>query len=365
MKNCEFYGLFDYTASDGDIYEYTSAEWSQYIKGITGNGISKNALNEFAPTANGLVITIASGEAYIEGRYAYNTTATQFSLTPTSTGQNRYDRIVLELDEENRVIGLNVITGTASTSTPTKPTLNANQLPICSVLVKNGSTTTITDERKFTYSATAIQSQLNNYLPTSGGTITGTLTTNKELYSNAAIISKRNSSPQLILQNANGAQLGSIYSGTSDGSYSDVLISVNSSSSDVVYFGFAKNGQFTAPNNIYSKGTLTSQTNSYPQVMLQNASGAPLGMLYMNTTTGGYSSAYLRVYSSASAYSTFNFGNDGKLSCGSLALATALPISSGGTGSTTASGALANLGIVYSSTQPTAEVGRIWLKPMA
>ena len=64
----------------------------------------------------------------------------------------------------------------------------------------------------------------------------------------------------------------------------------------------------------------------------------------MNTTTGDYTSAYLRVYSNASNYSTFNFGNDGKLSCGSLALATALPISSGGTGATTASGALTNLG---------------------
>lgn len=157
----------------------------------------------------------------------------------------------------------------------------------------------------------AASSHAHNYVPLSGGTVTGTLTVNKELYSNAAIISKRNSNPQLILQNANGAQLGSIYSGTSDGSYSDVLISVNSSSSDVVYFGFAKNGQFTAPNNIYSKGTLVSQTNSYPGLTIQNASGANLAMLYSNGTTGGYSNAVLRVYSSASEYSSFSFGKDG------------------------------------------------------
>lgn len=364
MKNCEFYGLFDYTASDGDIYEYTSAEWSQYIKGITGNGISKNALNEFAPTANGLVITIASGEAYIEGRYAYNTTATQFSLTPTSTGQNRYDRIVLELDEENRVIGLNVITGTASTSTPTKPTLNANQLPICSVLVKNGSTTTITDERKFTYSATAIQSQLNNYLPTSGGTITGKLTVNSNIYSKGTFCTQANSFPSITFQSEAGKNLGKLYMNTSTGDYSNVNLQVYTDTTNYNTFTFASNGNFRAFGTCYGS-QFVSQTNTNPQVMLQNASGAPLGMLYMNTTTGGYSSAYLRVYSSASAYSTFNFGNDGKLSCGSLALATALPISSGGTGSTTASGALTNLGIVYSSTQPTAEVGRIWLKPMA
>lgn len=159
----------------------------------------------------------------------------------------------------------------------------------------------------------AASSHTHSYLPLSGGTVTGALTVNKELYSNAAIISKRNSSPQLILQNANGAQLGSIYSGTSDGSYSDVLISVNSSSSDVAYFGFAKNGQFTAPNNIYSKGTLVSQTNSYPGLTIQNVSGANLAMLYSNGTNGGFSNTVLRVYSSASAYSSYSFGNDGAL----------------------------------------------------
>lgn len=164
----------------------------------------------------------------------------------------------------------------------------------------------------------AASSHTHSYLPLSGGTVTGALTVNKELYSNAAVISKRNSSPQLILQNANGAQLGSIYSGTSDGSYSDVLISVNSSSSDVAYFGFAKNGQFTAPNNIYSKGTLVSQANSYPGLTIQNASGANLAMLYSNGTNGGYSNAVLRVYSSASEYSSFSFGKDGVLDFGGV-----------------------------------------------
>lgn len=164
----------------------------------------------------------------------------------------------------------------------------------------------------------AASSHTHSYLPLSGGTVTGALTVNKELYSNAAIISTRNSSPQLILQNANGAQLGSIYSGTSDGSYSDVLISVNSSSSDVAYFGFAKNGQFTAPNNIYSKGTLVSQANSYPGLTIQNASGANLAILYSNGTNGGYSNAVLRVYSSASEYSSFSFGKDGVLDFGGV-----------------------------------------------
>ena len=327
----------------------------------------------------------------------------------------------------------------------------------------------------------AASSHTHSYLPLSGGTVTGALTVNKELYSNAAIISKRNSIPQLILQNANGAQLGTFYSTSSDGSYGNIAIAVNKDSSSAAYytfsnfgrfssprdiqtitfraksdsnpnlvflnnsetmlsqlyvattdgsygnvllkvlssatkasyFTFKNDGIFSAPSDIISNGGilksskdsrpllaltnassnwLTSlavettdgsyghaqltvyksateaytftfsnqgsfrasstvysslfavQSNNNPQLILQNKNGAPLGMLYMDTVIGAYSSAKLRVYSSASAYSTFNFGNDGKLSCGSLVLATALPISSGGTGSTTASGALSKLG---------------------
>lgn len=263
------------------------------------------------------------------------------------------------------------------------------------------------------------------YLPLAGGTITGALTVNKELYSNASIISKRNSCPQFIMQNANGVQLGTIFSTSTDGSYANVEIAVNKSSSSAAYFSFSKDGQFTAPESICGRRVIAKandypqmglynedgsplslwfintssgeysntilrvnssasdykefvfsnqgsfrapsiiysslfavQSNNNPQLTLQNASGAPLGMLYMNTTTGDYSSAYLRVYSSASSYSTFNFGNDGKLSCGSLALATALPISSGGTGATTATNALINLN--GSATKGSATVPIYW-----
>lgn len=219
----------------------------------------------------------------------------------------------------------------------------------------------------------AASSHTHSYLPLSGGTLTGTLTVQPELYSNAAVISKRNSSPQFIMQNANGAQLGSIYSTSSDGSYGNVGIVVNSSSTDAAYFTFGKAGTFTAPGNLiasknncpllaltnasgnwltslsaektdgsYGNAMLTvyksttesytfvfsnqgsfrasstvygslfaAQSNNNPQLMLQNKNGAPLGMLYMDTATGAYTNTKLRVYSSASAYSTFSFGNDG------------------------------------------------------
>lgn len=182
MLNLDFYGLFDYDAAGGETYEYTSEEFSSLIEGITGNGISANYLNEFAPTANGLDISIASGAAFIKGRWGYNSAAKTISLSPTTTTQKRIDRIVIELDVASRVIGLNTLVGTATTGTPTAPVLADNQLAICSVLVANGSNTTLTDERVFTYSAAEVQKQLNEikakmgnlaFLPLSGGTMTG------------------------------------------------------------------------------------------------------------------------------------------------------------------------------------------------
>lgn len=175
-------------------------------------------------------------------------------------------------------------------------------------------------------------------------TTNGIFSAPSDIISNGGILkSSRNTNPCFAMTNQNGAWLTSLVAVTSDGSYGNAQLAVYKSATEGSTFTFSNQGSFRAPSTVYSS-LFAAQSNNNPQLMLQNASGAPLGMLYMNTTTGGYSSAYLRVYSSASAYSTFNFGNDGKLSCGSLALATALPISSGGTGSTTASGALTNLG---------------------
>lgn len=176
------------------------------------------------------------------------------------------------------------------------------------------------------------------------------------------VMAKANDYPQMGLYNVDGSPLSLWFMNTSSGEYSNAILRVNSSASDYKEFVFSNQGSFRAPSTIYSS-LFAVQSDNNPQLMLQNASGAPLGMLYINTTTGDYSSAYLRVYSSASAYSTFNFGNDGKLSCGSLALVTALPISSGGTGAATAAGALINLNgntAKGSATVPVYWTGSAW-----
>ena len=191
-----------------------------------------------------------------------------------------------------------------------------------------------------TYDASVVDSEIQQRLvfyPLTGGNLLG------NLYASGEICSKRNNYPEVYFKNATGTTLADFYVDTTSGGFADTVLKVFSDASTAKYFVFGKDGTFTAPSTVYSS-LFAVQSDNFPQLTLQNNKAANLALLYVNTTTGDYSSVYLRVYASASAYSTFNFGNDGKLSCGSLALATALPISSGGTGATTASGALTNLG---------------------
>lgn len=164
MFNLEFYGMFDYVSGDNDTYEYTSAEFASLIQGLTGNGVSKNAYNEFEITNSGLTLTVKSGAAYIEGHWCYDSHTTTINLDAVATSSKRYDRIVLSLDITNRAIGFEVLKGTATTGTPTKPALvnsaTKKQIPLYSCLVVNGSTITLEDERVFTYSASAVQAAI-------------------------------------------------------------------------------------------------------------------------------------------------------------------------------------------------------------
>lgn len=138
------------------------------------------------------------------------------------------------------------------------------------------------------------------------------------LYAKGGIFSTTNAYPGLKIRDASYKQLALLQSNTNNGDYSDFVIGVASGEDAWKYFTFGTSGAFAVPNNIYSTGTLVSQTNSYPGLTIQNASGANLAMLYSNGTAGEYSNAVLRVYSSASEYSSFSFGKDGVLDFGGV-----------------------------------------------
>lgn len=261
----------------------------------------------------------------------------------------------------------------------------------------------------------AASSHTHSYLPLTGGTLTGSLTVNDDIYGKGTLVSQTNSYPGLRIQNASGANLamlfsngangeysniglrvyssastysifsfendgslnfdGRLYSGnhtikgdsypslifanaanskslayiqyqTNSGDYGDLQIAVKNSSSGIAYFTFKNSGIFVTPDDIIAKGgVLKSSKNSSPSIALTNASGAWLAYLAAETTDGSYGNAKLRVNKSATEGATFTFGNNGNINVpGTVNLGSALSISSGGTGATSAASALSNLG---------------------
>lgn len=178
-----------------------------------------------------------------------------------------------------------------------------------------------------------------------------------------ALVAKADDYPRLNLKNSSGADLSQLYADTSTGAYSDTVLRVCKDASSASFFIFGKNGTFRTDAGITTIGNYISiKNNSYPQFTFINSSGADIGKVFVSTTNGSYAATKIRAYSSASSYYDFSFYGDGKLSCGSLALASPLTIGSGGTGATTEAGARSNLGVEYAK-YSTAEIdtGNKWI----
>lgn len=161
----------------------------------------------------------------------------------------------------------------------------------------------------------------------------------------AALVAKADDYPRLNLKNSSGTDLSQLYADTSTGAYSDTVLKVCKDASSASYFIFGKNGTFRTDAGITTIGNYISiKNNSYPQFTFINTSGADIGKVFVSTTDGSYAATKIRAYSSASSYYDFQFLGNGTFNCATLAPSNALGIAYGGTGATTASGALTNLG---------------------
>lgn len=141
------FGFFDSKDDGDDRYEYTSAEFSDYLYGLTGNGVSTLYLNRFETTLNGMDVTVDSGVAYMYGRYAENTAPETFTLTAISGTQQW--TVCLEMNIQDRIINLAVKQGrlTAANSN----TAEYYVYPLYYFTQSGGTTAALEDVRNYTY----------------------------------------------------------------------------------------------------------------------------------------------------------------------------------------------------------------------
>ena len=196
-----------------------------------------------------------------------------------------------------------------------------------------------------TYDASVVDNEIKQRLvfyPLTGGNLLGNLYASGEI-SGTQLYSKTNNYPEVHFKNAAGTTLAEFYVDTTSGEFADVKLKVSSDASTNKYFVFGKNGYFGIPNG-FSTEIGEFKTNAWPQLFFRNRNGNNLAQLVVPTNNGSYSGLVVNVYSDASNHVEYKFNSDGTFYCATLAPSNALGIAYGGTGATTASGALTNLG---------------------
>ena len=148
-------GHFDYDGTDAT--KYSGEEFAQFVDLLTqGQSGVVNIYNDLAvTTTGGLISTIDKGASIIDGYYLIQdeltSGGTPYTLThDAETGNDRIDRIILDLDKTADTFVIGIKKGTAAGS-PTAPTLDADQLSLAQVYITDGSATitSVTDEREY------------------------------------------------------------------------------------------------------------------------------------------------------------------------------------------------------------------------
>lgn len=136
------FGFYD--SHNGDR-EYSSHDFTRIFNNLLMDGVLPKTVstNQFAatPATSGLGVKIDSGWAWFDSTYTHLTSAQTFTLDAADAVLYRWDAIVIETDAENRENSIKVIKGTpAAEGAFVKPTLTANQHPLCYAKVTPGLT---------------------------------------------------------------------------------------------------------------------------------------------------------------------------------------------------------------------------------
>lgn len=135
-----------YNSLNGDR-KYDAEDMSRMFDGIITDGVLGSVGDTFAVKAgSGLQVTVGSGRAWFDHTWSYNDAAMQITLSAAEALLDRYDAIVLEVNNSSsaRTNSIKVVKGTGA-SNPEKPTLSntqyLHQYPFAYILRPAGSTT--------------------------------------------------------------------------------------------------------------------------------------------------------------------------------------------------------------------------------
>jgi len=162
------YGYFDseITGTDSEgmpIFDRaeTSDLFARFISNLVTSGIAGTPGTCFKVTAgSGMVLNVAAGAAIINGRFAYNNSASTVTISTADASNPRIDLVILRLNLVNRLIELIVRAGTPAAS-PSEPAFTQSadgdyyELVLAKVRVNAGVTSItasrITDTRANTH----------------------------------------------------------------------------------------------------------------------------------------------------------------------------------------------------------------------
>lgn len=147
-------GFFNAILNNGEYdRKYNANDYCDNLAVVISNGVLRSENDDLKVTASGMVVTVGTGRAWIEGHYYINDTPHTFSPTVAPVGGARYDRVMLRLDKNLAVrsVALMYVQGEASNN-PTKPQPvregNVFDIVLADVYVASGATSAVvTDTR--------------------------------------------------------------------------------------------------------------------------------------------------------------------------------------------------------------------------
>lgn len=136
------YGFYDSVNGDRP---YSGHDFTRILNNLIMDGVLPQTVgrNQFGakPASSGLGVIIDSGWAWFDSTYTTLTAPQTFPLDAADAVLYRWDAVVIETDPEARENTIKVIKGTPAAETAAaKPTLTANQHPLCYIRVTPGLT---------------------------------------------------------------------------------------------------------------------------------------------------------------------------------------------------------------------------------